>query len=158
MIQRVQSLYLLLAGICGVLTFVLPFAKFFDKEVLVAEYAMFGVFNLQSDTLEMTGPFIFPAWILGLACTIIPFAALALYKKRPVQHKVTRLALLMFIVFVVYLLFGVSEVGLLLFSEEIAILHHAAFYLLVVGLALCFLAIRGIKKDDELVKSLDRIR
>jgi hypothetical protein len=158
MIQRVQSLYLFLAGICGVLSFVMPFAKYFDGEEAVAEYSMFGVFNLQSDIVEMAGPFVFPAWVFGLACSLTPLIALALYKNRSKQHQVARLSLLLFISFVVYLLFGVADVRERLFSEEIGILHHVAFYLLVAGTALCFLAIRGIKKDDELVKSLDRIR
>ncbi len=158
MIQRVQSLYLLLASICGVLSFVLPFAKYFDGDAAVAEYSMFGVFNLQSDIVEMTGPFSFPAWAFGMACTLAPLSALALYKNRSKQHKVARLSLLLFIGFVVYLLFGVADIRERLFSVEISILHHAAFYLLVAGTVLCFLAIRGIKKDDELVKSLDRIR
>lgn len=159
MIQRVQTLYLALATLCGLLTFVLPYAGYFVGDVKVAEYAMFGVFRLQSDVLEMSGPYVFPAWALGILCTLAPIAAITQYKRRPVQHKLARLCMLSFTGYVVYLLFGINEVHAVLFGESQAdTLHQLGFYMPVAALALCFLAIRGIRKDEALVKSLDRIR
>lgn len=158
MIQRVQSLYLILAALCGLLTFVFPFAKFFDGDTRVAEYAMFGVFNLQSDALEMAAPFTFPTWIWGIASTLLPGVAIGFYKRRKKQHTVTRLAMLVFAGYVVYLLFGIARVREVLFTPETGVLYHAAFYMPVAAMVFCFLAIRGIKRDEELVRSLDRIR
>jgi len=60
--------------------------------------------------------------------------------------------------FIVYLFFAVDMVHEKLYDDEVAILYHVGFYLPVVALAFLFLAIRGIKKDEALVKSLDRIR
>lgn len=158
MIQRAQSIYLFLAALCGLLTFFLSFAHYIQGDVKLAEYAVFGVFNVQSDLVEMTGPFLFPAWVMSLLVTMLPAIALFLYKKRPVQLMVTRLSFLMNLGFFVYLFFAVDTVHAELYGDEVGILYHAGFYMPVVALVFLFLAIRGIKKDEALVKSLDRIR
>tara|TARA_Y100000589_G_scaffold328065_1_gene371367 strand:+ start:49 stop:210 length:162 start_codon:yes stop_codon:yes gene_type:complete len=36
--------------------------------------------------------------------------------------------------------------------------YHVGFYMLISSIPFLFLANRGIKKDDDLVKSLDRLR
>lgn len=158
MIQRAQTIYLFLAALAGLLTFFLPFAHYLQADVKLAEYAVFGVFNVQSDLVEMTGPFLFPTWVMSLFVTMFPAIAIFLYRKRPVQLRVTRLSFLMNLSFIVYLFFAVDTVHAELYGDEVAILYHVGFYLPVVALAFLFLAIRGIKKDEALVKSLDRIR
>lgn len=158
MIQRVQTIYLLLAAICGGLTFFLPYAQFYSADLKLAEYAMFGVFNLQSDTLELVGPYAFPAWIFGVLSVMVPSIAIFLYKKRPVQYRISRLAYITNLAYAVFLFFAIDAVASNLFDENVRVLHHIGFYLPVAAIPLCFLAVRGIKKDEALVKSLDRIR
>jgi len=158
MIQRAQSIYLLLAVIAGLLTFFLPFAHYLQGDVKLAEYAVFGVFNVQSDLIEMSGPFLFPTWVMSLFVTLLPAIAIFLYKKRPVQLRITRLAFLVNLGFIVYLFFAIDTIHDQLYGTEVAIIYHVGFYLPVVAIAFLFLAIRGIKKDEALVKSLDRIR
>lgn len=158
MIQRVQSIYLLLASIMGVLTFFLPFAHFYAGSDKVAEYAMFGVFNVQSEMVEMSSPYPFPEWIFGVLAVLIPLIALFMYKNRTAQLKICRLAYLINLGFIVFLFFAVDSVTDSLFDESIKPMYHAGFYLPVAAIAFCFLANRGIKKDEELIKSIDRIR
>lgn len=158
MIQRSQSIYLFLAALTGLLTFFLPFAHYLQGDVKLAEYAVFGVFNVQSDLIEMTGPFLFPTWIMSLFVTMIPAIAIFMYRKRPVQLMITRLAFLLNLSFIVYLFFAIDSVHTRLYGEEVDILYHVGFYMPVVALPFIFLSIRGIKKDEALVKSLDRIR
>lgn len=158
MIQRIQTIYLFLAAVCGALTFFFTYVHFLQGDFKIAEYAMFGVFNVQSDTFEMTGPYTFPAWIFGALSTLLPFFAIFLYKKRPVQYRIARLAFLTNLAYAVYLFFAADAVAEGLFNGEVTVLHHIGFYLPVAALPLCFLAVRGIKKDEALVKSLDRIR
>ncbi len=76
MIQRAQSIYLFLAAITGLLTFFLPFAHYLEGDVKLAEYAVFGVFNVQSDLVEMTGPFLFPTWFTSLFTMMLPATAI----------------------------------------------------------------------------------
>lgn len=158
MIQRIQTVYLLLALLCGALTFFLPYAHFLEGDLKVAEYAAFGVFNVQSDIVEMASPYDFPAWVLAVLSTLLPLIAVFLYKKRPVQYRIARLAFLTNLAYAVYLFFAAEAAAEMLFNGEITIFYHVGFYLPVAALPLCFLAVRGIKKDEDLVKSLDRIR
>lgn len=158
MIQRVQTIYLILAFLAGVATFFLPFAHYLSGDVKMGEFAMFGVFNVQSDTLEMTNPYPFPTYVFGILISIIPLIAVFLYKKRPAQMKITRFGFLVNLGFVVYLFFAIDKVNEVAFDSTAEVLHHTGFYLPIAAMVFLFLAVRGIKKDEALVRSLDRIR
>jgi hypothetical protein len=158
MIQRIQTVYLALATICAICLFFLPFAHFYAGDLKISEYAMFGVFNVQSDTLEMNSPLGFPFWPLAALLIIEPLGAIFLYKKRPVQLKFVRLAFLLNLAAIVYLFFAIAQIQETLYDESISTLYHSGFYMPVAALVFCFLAVRGIKNDEALVKSLDRIR
>lgn len=158
MIQRVQSIYLALASIAGALTFFLPFAHFYANDAEVVEYAMFGVFNVQSQVVEMTGPFAFPAWVFGAQAALVPLLAIFMFRNRIAQLRIVRLSFLLNLGFVVYLFFAIDAINVELFKDSLSVLYHAGFYMPVIGIVFCFLAVRGIKSDEALVKSLDRIR
>ena len=158
MIQRVQSIYLLLAAIMAIFTFFLPYAHFYGGDVKVAEYAMFGVFNVQSDILESSGVFAFPVWVLGALAVIVPFVAIFLFKNRPLQYRIARLSYMVNLIYVVYLFFAIDRILATIFEAEMRTLYHIGFYMPVAAVVMSCLAVRGIKKDEKLVKSLDRIR
>jgi len=158
MIQRVQSIYLGLAIVCGILTFFLPFAHFYSGDVKLAEYVFTGVLNVQSETFESSGPFSFPAFIFSSLMILLPSVSLMMYKKRPVQMRLVRLGFLVSLGFIVYLLFASDKINETVFEGSADVLYHAGFYMPVISLVFYFLALRGIKKDEALVKSLDRIR
>ena len=158
MIQRIQSIYLLLATLAGAMTFFLPYAHFYTENAKVAEYAMFGVFNVQSSVVEMTGPFVFPAWIMGAFSVLIPLISIFLFKNRPLQMRIVRLAYLINLGYIVYLFYAIDSINDSVFDGSLEILHHSGFYMPVIAIVFCFLAMRGIKADEALVKSLDRIR
>jgi glucan phosphoethanolaminetransferase (alkaline phosphatase superfamily) len=158
MIQRIQSIYLGLAIVCGILTFFLPFAHFYSGDVKLAEYVFTGVLNVQSETFESSGPFSFPAFVFCALVVLIPSVSLAMYKNRLIQMRLVRLGFLVSLGFVVYLLFAADKINATLFESEAEVLYHAGFYMPVASLVFYFLALRGIKKDEALVKSLDRIR
>lgn len=158
MIQRIQTVYLLLAAISGVLTFFLPFAHFLQDGMKLSEYAVFGFFNVQSDIFESNGPFGFPAWIFSVLAVVFPAVAVFLYKNRPLQLRMARMGFLMNLGFIVYLFFAIDTLFEQNYGPDQEVLYHVGFYLPVVAIAFLFLAVRGIKKDEALVKSLDRIR
>lgn len=158
MIQRIQSIYLGLTIIAGILTFFLPFAHFYSGDVKLAEYVFTGVLNVQSDTFESSGPFSFPAFIFCILIVLIPALCLMMYKKRKIQMRLVRLGFLVNLGFIVYLLFAIDKINQLQFDGTADVLYHAGFFMPVASLAFYFLALRGIKKDEALVKSLDRIR
>lgn len=158
MIQRIQSIYLLLVAICSALTLFFPFAHFYEGSVKLSEYAAFGVFNVQSVVLEMSSATVVPIWIFSILGTLLPLIIVFLYKNRKLQIKLVHLTYIIFIAFLILIYMGISNVSETLYSDGQEILYHIGFYLPVAAIAFLFLAIRGIKKDEALIRSIDRIR
>lgn len=149
MIQRVQSFYLLVAAGIGTFQLFIPFMKF----------------SLPGEELcVLTGLGLFRAglWYLGLlllAMIVLSITAFLLFKNRPLQLKVTHGAAFCG---------AACALGALLhlFYENVEMCAGGkADYAGSGGLAMMPLAIfalllasRGIRKDEELVRSADRIR
>jgi hypothetical protein len=73
-----------------------------------------------------------------------------LFKKRTVQMKLLRLSILIEFVVVVRLFLTYSELN--------TPLNAKVFFLLMSAFVALLLAYRGVKKDENLVRSVDRIR
>lgn len=134
MIQRIQSLWLLMAAVCTFLTFKFPFySGTFDSgyENLDAAYSI---------------PVLLLTALSGTGCIIIIF----LHKKRNLQIFLTFLAFIIAIlnIYLYFRLIGHFNIARLSFT---AILYFAVPVFL-------FLAARGIRKDAKLVKNLERLR
>lgn len=149
MIQRVQSLYLLLASMVIILVGVLKIATISNAEQS-ADIYYWSILGS-----EGTG-----AWVLTFT---VPLAALSFiltisqYKNRILQLKLSKLNYLLLagVVIGIYLTTGsvVDSIG-----EGALQTRGMASYLPLGGLALNFLAIRAIMKDEKLIKSVDRLR
>jgi hypothetical protein len=149
MIQRIQSLFLLLAAVAGGVmgSFDLWKATFTRGATPVVE-----TFNATSSYLIFT--------VLMLS-TILSFVCIFLYKKRKLQFRLTVLNMLLAVGILVLIYFGVQNTANALVAGGAVNLR--ANYLLpaflpVVMVVCLFLAARGIYKDEKLIKSLDRLR
>ena len=79
------------------------------------------------------------------------------YKKRSKQLIYGKICYL-FVLLSLVIMFVEFKNGLSNLNENTSIVYSYSMYLLVASLPLIFLANRAIKKDDELVKSVDRLR
>ena len=137
MIQRIQSIWLLLASACAFATFKLPFYTGVDKS---------GIGNIKllatTDILIMITTIIIGAMAL---CIIF------LYKKRTLQLRLCVLGILLeaILIFLYY-----REVKRIFSEGEYAL--YALLHSLIV--IFFFLAARAINKDEKLVKGSDRLR
>lgn len=135
MIQRPQTVYLILATLLNV-------AVFFNS---IYSEAM-------ADPAEWIG------YGLAISLTLALVTALGsvfLYKNRPTQLKIVKIGTYIQIVALGFgsgVLFSLGGFGTFLWQETIGVI------LIIISLAMFWLAGRGIKKDEELVKSMDRIR
>jgi peptidoglycan/LPS O-acetylase OafA/YrhL len=136
MIQRIQSLYLLGASICALLSFKFPFYS--------------GQKKINAEQKYLTASTNFGILLLTIALAIGIFAIIFLFKKRNEQIKYTLLAILVSIVSLVIYFFAKNNFVSGTYSFG-AILPIAIPVLL--GLAAW-----NIRKDEKLVKSLDRLR
>jgi hypothetical protein len=139
MLQRMQSVWLLLAAICAFLT--IKFSFYSGNIVTAGQPASFQFLTAG-----------FNIWILILTVAIVCVAAIDifLYKNRKLQGRLAILGLLFSLlnIFLYYkqtLKFSIGNFDL------------TAVFSIVIPIFF-FLAFRGIYKDQKLVKSLDRLR
>ncbi|GBU07221.1 membrane protein [Bacteroidales bacterium] len=151
MIQRIQTIYLLLiAGFMLAILF-LPLGSFI-KDGEVASFNCFGL------TITQGTGFVKSEWTLfylAIASSLISFSAVFLYKKRNLQVGLSYLmlmSLVMFYFFCWVYLQGYYNIYSSSFSFGFALV------LPLLSIILGFMAIAGIKKDEKLIRSLDRIR
>lgn len=139
MIQRIQSIWLLLAAICVALTFKFPFYS--GNKVGGDNVSKFISLTASSHFLLL----VFSGVLAG-GCLIIIF----LYKDRKLQLWLSFAATLLSIANL-FIYFGQIKNYT---SGTISLTAILSFVVPV----LLLLAARGIWKDDKLVKSLDRLR
>ncbi|MBX2872427.1 MAG: DUF4293 domain-containing protein [Saprospiraceae bacterium] len=143
MIQRIQSLFLLLAAAALLGLFGLPFASTSEP---VAASALFAdqKYNILDHT-ALSATFI--------AVAVVCLLSIFLFNNRKLQMRLSLLAIIGAVV-------GLAVAGVL-FSQDTAgqtAQLGLGFGLPVVAILLTFLAYRNIQKDDKLVKSMDRLR
>jgi hypothetical protein len=131
MIQRIQTVYLFLAA-CLML------------------FLVFVPFSLTSSTF-LSG---FYAGIFSLAA-IVAIITIYFYKNRKLQIRLCYgMLLIQILVYVLFFIFDRQYLPLAEFFQQIRFTFVFPF---IAGIFI-FLAINGIKKDDKLVRSLDRLR
>lgn len=155
MIQRIQTLYLLLATVLMSLTLFLPLATVVQggEELTVKAFTISGVEGLNALLPLYLG-------ILLAVTTALILVIIFIYKKRMVQIRLCVSA-------IVLLLGSATLIGLYCYRlcdllatsgvEQIFTLGFASL-MPVVAIIPMVLAIRGIARDEALVRSLDRIR
>jgi hypothetical protein len=142
MIQRIQTIWLLLAAAAAFLTLRFSFysGNFLDTETNTKTIRFLTAQSNVLLTILSSG--------VGLAALISIF----LYKNRKKQSRIVLLALLVSIINIV-----------LFFLESRKFIANEGSYTFTAALAFAvpvflILTLRGIRKDDKLVKSLDRLR
>lgn len=135
MIQRIQTLYLLIAALTNLGLFFTP---------------------IYSHAVNDPQGWIGTAFAIALtSAMLLSLVSIFLYRNRINQLKWVKIATYIEIValgIAVAVLFTLGGFGRFLWQEA------ASTGLILLGLAMLWLAGRGIKKDQELVESMDRIR
>jgi hypothetical protein len=142
MIQRIQSIYLLLAVLVSASLFYLP---------------LFEVPSATAGTDAVKFMITSNALLLVLACAIgvLSFITIFLFKSRPLQLRICRLILILIFV-MIGLLFYTSDTISNGLNQKV--IYKIGTYLPLLQVVFVFLAHHGIKKDEKLVRSADRLR
>lgn len=156
MIQRIQSLYLLIATLLTGSLFFLTLAQMATMEELY-ELTWRGIYLNEAG--EEAPRLIIPAWalsILTILATGLPIVTIFLFKKRMIQIRLCSLELgfLLGLSGMIYYMgrTGSNELG----ASELA--FKVPLVLPLVAMVFVYLAMRAIGKDEALVRSMDRIR
>lgn len=138
MIQRQQTLWLLLAALAALLSFMFPFVtgKAMEKGIEVDKVIKAGSNFL---LLIFTG-----------ASLILSGALIFLYKDRKLQMKLCLLGIFISIVIIILYILEMNK----LTKSTLALYCILPFAIL----ASYYIAFRNIRKDEKLIKSLDKLR
>ena len=166
MIQRIQSIYLLLTTALMAVFLFLPIAQF-DTTDGIYSFTAQGISTVEAMTtpvqdsaaaITQTSVFT-PTWgvfVLGTVIAVLSFITIFLYKNRPTQARICMINAFFLVTFyIVIFLSGYT------FREDLSasnISWTAYIVMPFVALVLDILAYKAINKDERLVRSLDRIR
>lgn len=154
MIQRIQTLYMLIAMILAMTCLCLPIGTFIPNEIREPVV----MYNLGMLSGTATHEFDFSTCvmlIILLAACSLTLMTVFMYKNRRRQAMMCGVAIVMLVVwYVLYVVFGITKSDA--FNARFSIRMAAA--LPAVSLILTVLARRAILKDEALVRAADRIR
>lgn len=143
MIQRIQSVFLLLASLFFFGEFAFPFFK--------SSAAKTGFFT---DTVYTVQDH--PALLgITIAGGVLCFLTIFLFNNRSLQQKLVYVGLILSIALIaVAIILGMSDTPDLFSAESVFI----GSFLPIGAMLMLGLSLKGINKDEKLVKSMDRLR
>jgi hypothetical protein len=155
MIQRVQSLYLLLTTLLSGLFLKGNFLKFINTVDSGIIINFTGIYKATGDRGFDLIEKLLPLSIIFILIPVISVLAIFLYKNRKLQLKITLILIIISILLIaISTYYGISLIN----SYHTAFVPGIKMLIPFLILVLAILAYRGIKKDEALVKSYDRLR
>lgn len=159
MIQRLQSLWLLLVAACGILLCLLSPVQFLTPDTADVQHAYEIRFGNLLDTTDVIQPVaVMSVWPLAVLSVVIPLLALVtilLYKNRILQARLCVVNILLmagyYVALAIYIWASCANFGADWYLNIPAALP-------LVNIVLTFMAIRLILKDEALVRAADRLR
>jgi len=158
MLQRIQSVYLLLAAIACILLFFFPLINYYDENYGNYKLFIMGIQYLDPDPKGHFGKwFTLPLIIIPIISILIDGITVFFYKKRWLQMRLISFSCLLMIVLVMIIFF--------FYATKIETITHIApeynylgMMLPLISLIFLILANYAIRKDETMVKSADRLR
>lgn len=156
MIQRVQSIYIILSIVVVFIAALFPFGSYEIGDQVIS----FGAFGWKSENNLFISnyPKVFSnyPYFIGYLFTIsLSIFTLLKYKNRKSQLSLGKANYFVLLITIIYMFLSVT------LPEEIVSedpTYGIGLYLMVSAIPLIFLANRGVKNDEKLIKSLDRLR
>lgn len=157
MIQRIQTIWLLLASVVVFALFLFPYLQFAGVDGMGQALKVSGVFaNVEGQVTRIAD-----SWLLAVATALVgmfPLYIIFQFKNRKKQVRLIWLEMFAVVLLGVWFYFnGDSIMGA---DDRVIGLANigVGFFLLPIVLILLFMAASAIKKDDKLVRSADRLR
>jgi hypothetical protein len=155
MIQRVQSIYFLLASLAIFSLFIFPVAHDVIIDNLPKTIKITGLYEIIGGQSVQTASFL----VLTIAAVIIallPLFLIFLYKERKKQLNLSYGLILLIIGFSFWMAQTIKNATE---NSNIAVNNYSIGALLPsVAIIFMILAIKGIKRDEKLIRSADRLR
>ena len=150
MLQRIQSIYLILAAAAMLISVTVPLATFYFNTEAVVFDAM-GIY-LNGELTDST----WGLFAIGLFSSVVALITIFLYKSRLLQIRLSIFNIVLMIGFYLYFAFIIYKV----YPVENLEFSKVGFGIImpVISIILTILAISKIGADEALVQSLNRLR
>jgi hypothetical protein len=155
--QRKQSLFLLIAALLCLGTWLFPVATYqrADGSFTLNTTGLYNAEGVEVPDVEVKLPFNIVLSVLGVALLVTVF----LFGDRRRQMRFVRGTYLLLLGIIAFLFITDNSVQAYLEQGGAVISHYgASFFFPLAALILAVLAERSIKADEELVRSADRLR
>jgi hypothetical protein len=157
MIQRIQTIYLMLAFIALALLFTqLPIAVFQLQNVGEIPFNIISKFqnpDLSQDVYTNINTL--PLILINGVLVLLIFISVFLYRNRPLQLRLTMIGFLVNVILIIIIFYTADSMQSQLNVEA---QYKLGTILPLISMVLLILASKAIRKDEKLVKAADRLR
>jgi glucan phosphoethanolaminetransferase (alkaline phosphatase superfamily) len=158
MIQRIQTLFWILSFVFLLLLFPFSLATF---KSMNGEFILYlnELTTAKGETIDGFSPSYIPAIFIG-TLLFLDFICIFLFKNRRMQIRLSSLSILLHIIFIIYLFYYIDGVPVRLNPPMEGYTIHFSYSLLfiLVSMVMNVMAANFVKKDEDLIRSADRIR
>jgi len=158
MIQRIQSVYLLLAAVALALIVFFPISVHTFRGLTVDLVLLDrSAPDVISASMMIN---LWPALSGVILLVLLAFVIIFLFRNRPLQMRLTMIAVLLNMILVMGLFWMSGHLAAKLDPESIdhVVNYQFGIYLPIISLLFFILAYRGIRKDERMVRAADRLR
>jgi hypothetical protein len=157
MIQRIQTLWLILASLTLFLLFIFPYSHFADQLGIAHALKVTGLYKNTGGQTILVHSFILQT-IATVILAILPFIAIFNYKSRKRQSQFIYLMIILTVLFATWLYMSTQK-AIEAVNQQLGIDNlDIGTVLIPVCFILLFLALKGIRHDERLIKSAERLR
>ena len=160
MIQRIQTVYLLLVAISGLLMFFLHLVSLIPLQPAV-ETAVYHLSMLRTEKLvNGESSMVMREWpgvVMNVVVIALSVLVILQYRNRKKQIRSSHLLLLLILINVVMMIFDVEKLRSIL-GDGYMLTYNVFSLIPVLQLLFSRLATSAIKRDEALVRSADRLR
>lgn len=157
MLQRIQTIWLLLASLVIFGLFIFPYVSYIDLVGLGKKLLVTGEYSaVNNEAVKQNSSLLLT--ISTIVVALVPFLTIFQFKNRKLQTKLIYVSIVLVILLGVGLYVSANQV-LGTISQSIGAVNiGVGFFLLPVSIIFLSMALGGIRKDEKLIKSADRLR
>lgn len=157
MLQRIQTIWLLLAALVLLGLFVFPYVSYIDLVGLGKRILITGEYGAVNNEIVKKEGYILQT-IAAIVLILIPIVTIFQFRNRKLQLKMIYAEIILISLFALWLFLAASDTLSLINQTINAQNIGVGFFLLPVSIIFLAMAIGGIRNDDKLIKSADRLR
>lgn len=150
MIQRIQTIWLLLACLILILLIFIPLAGTSNGQYQVMISGVYQNMANKSTKVQATLPLL----VFNIAVALLAFINIFNFKNRSLQKRFAYINILFILGLGILAFYATKNMP----GQADMTVFKAGLFMPVPAIVCCLLAVRGISADEKLIKSADRLR